>query len=95
MDNKERPKFINDEVKCKDCKYYEGPIWKPWWSERYCHHPDIFRTGLTNVTPGCEHWEKDTRVKEKDFIVYFKECLEKRLFSNGKTNNFTIHGGGH
>jgi hypothetical protein len=92
MDNKEKPKYIRDDVKCKDCLYYESSIWKPWWGERYCHHPEIIRTGLTDVTPGCEQWEINTQEKEMDFIVYFKECIEKRLFGNGKTNNFTIYG---
>lgn len=77
MDNKEKPKTVREDVKCIDCKYYEGENWKPWWSIRYCHHPKIFRTGLINTTFGCEGWEKNMKEKEKDFITYFKECIDK------------------
>lgn len=77
MDDKEKPKTVREDVKCIDCKYYEGENWKPWWSERYCHHPKIFRTGLINTTFGCEGWEKNMKEKEKDFITYFKECIDK------------------
>lgn len=77
MDNKERPKFIDDKVKCKNCEYYESPDWKPWWGERYCHHPSIFRIGLTNMTPGCECYKENVRNCEEDFVVYFRTCIEK------------------
>jgi len=77
VENKEKPKRIKKSVKCVDCQYYEGPEWKPWWGERYCHHPKIFRTGLTETTFGCEEWKKNWEEKEKDFIVYFKECIAK------------------
>lgn len=77
MNNKEQPKKIRKDVKCIDCKYYEGENWKPWWGERYCHHSKIIRTGLTNETPGCEKWSKEMREKEKDFMIYFKECIDK------------------
>lgn len=77
MDGKEKPKTIRKDVKCIDCKYYEGENWKPWWGIRYCHHPKIFRTGLIDTTFGCEGWEKNMKEKEEDFITYFKECIEK------------------
>lgn len=80
MDGKEKPKTIRKDVKCIDCKYYEGENWKPWWGIRYCHHPKIFRTGLIDTTFGCEGWEKNMKEKEEDFITYFKECIEKSYF---------------
>ena len=77
MEEKELPKSIKEDIRCKDCVYYERPGWKPWWSERYCHHPKVFRTGLIDTTFGCERWEKNMEEKEKDFIIYFETCLEK------------------
>lgn len=94
MDNKEKPKSINPNIKCKDCKYYEGSNWKPWWGERYCHYSKIFRTGLTDISFGCEEWTKNMKEKEPDFVIYFKECIAKRLFGNGKKNNLTIYARG-
>lgn len=77
MDGKEKPKTIREDVKCIDCKYYEGENWKPWWGERYCHHPKIFRTGLTDVTPGCEGYEKNTKEKPEEWVSYFRECISR------------------
>ena len=62
---KKKPKTIREDVKCIDCKYYEGENWKPWWSERYCHHPKIFRTGLIDTTRHYQRFRKEIRNKIK------------------------------
>ena len=64
MSNKEFPKYIYTDRLCINCIYYESKDWNPNWGERWCHHPDIIRTGLINTSYGCEKYKKKERKKK-------------------------------